>query len=236
MSSRVPHRLAADQRVRVGSRFFRTGRNQLTPRPVVQGVGKRRGVGAALLAAGLVLSGCASGEDEVSTTTTSALAEGPTNPWDLPLEQRPPLFDPCEEIPVEAVEEGVGSPLQSVEDLTNYEPGELISCGWRTDEIRVGTLSTWKSRGEYLEDRGFVIRDSAAQFSGRSGIRMVSRGDHTDGSCYALFFTSRGTVWMNVKLVNSLNTFNGKRFSKACDVLNEIVAPIIPYIPNGEFS
>lgn len=164
-------------------------RNQTAPRHVNQGVGKKRGVGAALLAAGLMLSGCASGQDEVPTTTTSAAAVGPTNPWDLPLEQRPPLFDPCEEIPVEAVEEAIGSPLNAVENYSNDEPGELVSCGWKNSEIHFALLSTWKSRDEYFADRGFVIRESDANFSGRSGIRMVSKGDNTDGSCYAVFFT-----------------------------------------------
>ena len=63
-----------------------------------------------LVAAAVVVSGC--GADHGEGTTTSASPEAPVNPWDLPLEERPDLFDPCAEIPIEAVEEALGGPVE----------------------------------------------------------------------------------------------------------------------------
>lgn len=103
-----------------------------------------RGVGAVLAAAAVVVSGCGAGDGE--GTTTSALPEAPVNPWDLPLEERPDLFDPCAEIPIEAVEEALGGPVELDEQLRIERPGELLSCGWRNREVIFNVLSTWKSR------------------------------------------------------------------------------------------
>ena len=62
-----------------------------------------------MVAVAVVLSGCATGDgnNQGATTTSPAADEAPANPWDVPLEQRPALFDPCEEIPIEAVEEAI---------------------------------------------------------------------------------------------------------------------------------
>lgn len=209
--------------------------NRSAVRPVIQDVGKRRGVGAALLAAGLVLSGCASGDDQAqTTTTTSAVAENSANPWDLPLEQRPPLFDPCAEIPIEAVEEGVGSALEPEVGYSNMKSGELTSCGWTNDEVHIGLLSTWKSRADYLADGAFVVKDSQAEVGGRNAIRLSDTGDNTSGTCVLLFFTPKGAVWFSLDLATSLNRFKENQFSEACTVIDEAVEPIMEYLPGGD--
>ncbi|MDO8394341.1 MAG: hypothetical protein Q7T31_08140, partial [Dietzia sp.] len=84
-------------------------------------------------------------DNDQATTTSPAAAEETINPWDLPIEQRPALFDPCAEIPIEAVEQGVGGPVEPSEQLHNHRPGELFSCGWKNDEVLIDILSTWKS-------------------------------------------------------------------------------------------
>ncbi|MCT2273877.1 DUF3558 domain-containing protein [Dietzia cinnamea] len=193
----------------------------------------------ALVAALVVLSGCASadGEEETppTTTTTSAAApEDSGNPWDLPVAQRPALFDPCAEIPVEAIEDGVGSPLREAEGLRNHEPGDLFTCGWKNDEILLGVISTWKAKGALIGDRGFGSVDTESTVSGRPGFRAsdVAREDDT---CYQAFFTSRGAVLVNLNLRTSLRTFRGERPWRACDVLDEVIEPVMPYIPGGDY-
>lgn len=210
--------------------------NRSAARPVVQVVGKSRAFVAAVVAAGVVLSGCASadGGEETSTTTSPAAAGEPGNPWDLPIEQRPALFDPCAEIPIEAIEEGVGKAVELSESLTRHRPGRLMGCGWINEEVHVTAASSWKSRSDYMADQSLVrVTDSRAVQDDR-GLRMVESGDQTDSTCLQLFFTESGAVWIKLDIVTGLGSFRGAKFVKACDALDEAIVPIMPYIPEGD--
>lgn len=200
---------------------------------VVQGVGKRRGA-AALLAACVVLTGCASDPGD-EMTTSSPVAQAPTNPWDLPLEQRPPLFDPCEEIPVEAVEKGLASSVEKLSTATRHEPGSLMSCSWSSDEVIFGVLSTWKSREDYIADDMFTVQELDSTLSGTNGLLLTEPTDQSQSTCIHLLFTGLGTVMMSLDMTTSLNEFNGENMIEACEALAEVVAPVVPYIPEGEF-
>ena len=187
-----------------------------------------RGVGAALVAAAVVLSGCSSVEENV--TTTSPSPETPINPWDLPLEDRPALFDPCAEIPVEAVEEGVESPVTRDDQFLLSKPGELLACGWRSDEVIFSALSTWKSRDEYLNDRAFVASENS--MNGRPGLEL--RDTVGTRSCQQAFFTSSGTIFLAIDLITGLTTFRGEHFSDPCEALAEVTLPILDALPDGD--
>ena len=201
---------------------------------VIKDVGKKRRVAAALLAVGLVVSGCGVGGGE-GTTTTSAVAEDPSNPWEVPLEQRPELFDPCTPAMVAAFEEGIGTPLTPEEDFTVDRPTELRGCGWTNDEVRVSILSTWKSYDQYLADRGLQIREPAYSAGDRSGMLMTDSKQSSESTCRALYFTERGTVLMSMSLRSGLRTFRGEHFVDACDGLDQVILPIIRQIPEGDF-
>ena len=192
-----------------------------------------RGVGAALVAAAVVLSGCSSVEENV--TTTSPSPETPVNPWDLPLEERPDLFDPCAEIPVEAVEEGVESRLEVVEGFRNYRPGELISCGWKNDEVQISLLSTWKSKQEFLTDTSLQTLEPESNATGRTSLRMKERADSTDMGCFHVFLTESGTIMFKLSLVTTLEVLKGEQFVRSCDALDQAIEPITKFIPQGEF-
>ncbi|MBB1025048.1 MULTISPECIES: DUF3558 family protein [unclassified Dietzia] len=188
----------------------------------------------AAFAALAVVSACGVGQDGDRATTSSAVTEEPGNPWDLPIEQRPPLFDPCAEIPIEAVEEGVGGPVEEVEEYTRHNPGEMMVCGWASDEVDISVLATWKSREEYLADASFEVLDEAPS-GGRNGLRLTEVVDAFDSSCIQLFFTSRGTAWVRFDLVTGLNEFRGRPLTNACDALDKAIRPIMTYIPKGDF-
>ncbi|MBB0968956.1 DUF3558 family protein [Dietzia aerolata] len=212
--------------------------NRLPDRPVVPGVGKRRAIGAALAAVGVVLSGCgtADGDDTTTTTPTTSVAEQSDSPWDLPLEQRPALFDPCAEIPVEAIEQGLGGPVTPVPEYTSHKPGELMSCGWRSEDADLSVLSTWKTREEYLADRSFDVANPQQELAGREGMRLLDAIGDPEESCLQLFFTERGTTWIQINLNGLLNEFNSQRVQNACQVFEQISLPIVAYIPKGDFQ
>ena len=192
-----------------------------------------RGVGAALLAAAVVLSGCGAVEENV--TTTSPSPEAPVNPWDLPLEDRPALFDPCAEIPVEAVEEAVGGPFRTDDGMHNHRPNELHTCAWRDDEIMYVVTATWRSRQGFLTDSGFGPFDTQSVASDRPSFQARDRGANAESTCYQIFFTSRGAAVVNVNLMKSMGQYRGETFVDACEVLETSIDPIVQHLPAGDF-
>lgn len=181
------------------------------------------------------MSACGVSQDNDQATTTSpAAAEETINPWDLPIEQRPALFDPCAEIPIEAVEQGVGGPVEPSEQLHNHRPGELFSCGWKNDEVLIDILSTWKSHSDYIASpTGFIDRPETKVLN-RSAMRLTDRFDDPE-TCRYLFFTDLGTVVVSVSLTTTLGLFRGQRFTRVCEALNETTHSLLQFIPNGDF-
>ncbi|GLB65323.1 hypothetical protein NCCP2495_32030 [Dietzia sp. NCCP-2495] len=205
---------------------------------VVKVVGKSRAVGAALAAAVLVLSGCGTrdGEDTTTAATASSATEQSGSPWDLPLEQRPALFNPCTEIPIAAIEQGLGGPVTPVDAFENHRPGDLMSCGWRAEEADLTVLSTWKSREEYRTDRSFDVVSAQEELNGRVGMRLLDAIGDPDRSCLQLFFTERGTAWVQVHLTNPYKELDGQRLPNACVVIDQFSQPIMEYLPKGDFQ
>ena len=187
-----------------------------------------RGVVAALLAAAVVLSGCGSTEEHAATTSPSP--ETPVNPWDLPLDERPDLFDPCTEIPVAAIEEGVGGPVEPEDQLQIEKRGELLSCGWRNQEAIFNILSTWKSRDEYLNDEMYIASEHS--IAEKTGLRLTNSGTR---SCRYVFFSSSGAIFTSVDLVHGLSAFKGENFVDPCEVLDDAIMPTLHYLPEGDF-
>lgn len=190
---------------------------------------------AAALAVCAVVSACGVGQNDDQVTTTSPAAiEESGNPWGLPIEQRPPLFDPCAEIPIEAVEEGVGGPVAPSEQLHNHRPGELFSCGWKNDEVLVDLLSTWKSYQGYVGEPTGIIENLKEDHSGRLAVKITDRRNDPT-TCRYLFFTELGTVAVSLSLTSTFNSFRGSRFTHVCVALDEFTDSIIEFLPKGDF-
>lgn len=191
---------------------------------------------ATTLVAAVVTAGCASGDGQDPVTTTSpAVAEAAGNPWDLPLGERPPLFDPCAEIPIEAVSEGAGKPVEHSKDLTQGKSVQLNTCGWTNDEILVSALATWKSHEQYEADPESILHPQPVRVGGREAIRMTERADKSENGCHHLFFTENGTVILSVGLIDGLNRFRGEPFSQSCEVLNVMSEVLVRFVPEGDF-
>ena len=237
MSSHHPDAAAAEPPGRDLSKKSVDRWNRRAPRPVVQVVGRSRGVATAVVTAGVILSGCASadGGEEAPTTTSPAVAVESGNPWDLPVEQRPDLFDPCAEIPVEAIEEAVGRPVEPNDVLRRHEPDQLMACGWADNEVHFTSAASWKTRSEYLADPGLVFLDRPDVAPSR-GVLMTEAGDTTDRTCMHVFFTERGTSWVKLDLVGGLSEFHGQRFSDACQSLDQVMDSIENFVPKGDFA
>lgn len=210
--------------------------NRRAPWPVVQVVGRSRGVAAAVVTVGMIATGCGSadGGEGTPTTTSAPAAEESGNPWDLPVEQRPALFDPCADVPTDAVERAVGAPIRKEARLTKSDPGNLQTCGWSTDELIVDLVATWKSHADYLVDPTGVIASERYPVEDRIALRLLDREDDPN-TCRYLFFTERGTVAISASLTTTFKTFRGKRFADVCEVLHEVSSPLVQIVPPGDF-
>ena len=186
-----------------------------------------------LVAAAVVVSGCGAGDGE--GTTTSASPEAPVNPWDLPLEERPDLFDPCAEIPIEAVEEALGGPVHLDEAMRNHKPDELHTCAWRDNEVMYVVTTTWLSKQGFLADTGFGTFDTQSAIFDRPSFQTRDRGDESESSCYQIFFTSRGAAVVNVNIMKSMGQYRGETFVGACEVLESSINPIVHHLPAGDY-
>lgn len=191
---------------------------------------------ATTLVAAVVTAGCASGDGQDPVTTTSpAVAEAAGNPWDLPLGERPPLFDPCAEIPIEAVSEGAGKPVEPDEQFGQHQPGRLMACGWKNEEIRISALGTWKSYSDYVADPASILGPGSVEVNGRDAVQMTDDGDQSGNACHHLFFTESGTVIISVWMLDVLDRFRGDPFSESCDTLEVVEVPIMKHVPEGDF-
>lgn len=216
--------------------MVRSEGNPLPVWAVVHAVGMKRAVAAAV-AMGLVLAGCGSGAggSGEGVTTTSTAAEKSGNPWAMPASERPPLFDPCAEIPIEAVREGAGPEARPDDELGQREPGQLTSCGWSTSEVLVSVLATWKSHRDYMADETVMLDPTPVKVGGRTATRLRTRSDTSQRYCRLLFFTERGTVVTTAATVTSLEKFRGKNFVPVCDVVDKVAAPLVEHFPEGDF-
>ena len=111
-----------------------------------------------------------------------------------------------------------------------------MSCGWRAEEADLIMLSTWKSRREYLADRSFDVVSAQEELNGRVGMRLLDANWNPDESCYQLFFTERGTAWVQVHLKDLYMEFDGQRRANACEVIDQVSQPIMTYLPKGDFQ
>lgn len=193
-----------------------------------------------MVAAAVVLSGCGTGDGGETTTTTAtattSAAEQQGNPWDLPLEQRPVLFDPCTEIPIEAIEQGIGRPAEQVRGYERHRPGDRMACNWRTGDADLTILTTWKSPEDYLADREFTVVNTREELNGRAGMRLVDAIGDPDRWCLQLLFTERGTTWVQVHLNNFDKEFDGQLVPNACAVIDQVSQPVMEYLPKGDFQ
>lgn len=216
--------------------MVRSEGNHLPVWAVVHAVGMKRAVAAAV-AMGLVLAGCGSGAggSGEGATTTSATADQSGNPWAMPASERPPLFDPCAEIPIEAVREGAGPEAQQNPELAKKDPGQLEVCAWKTGEVLFNVLATWKSYRDYAADQTVVLDPVPVQVGDREAIRLKTRADTSGRFCRLLFFTEKGTVVTTAGLTTGLRSFRGERSVDSCDVVDAMTGSIAEFIPEGDF-
>jgi len=174
--------------------------------------------------------------DGTATVVSSApaVAAATGNPWDLPLEQRPPLFDPCTEIPESALREAGFSPDMRKPELTMHKPGEGMACAWGSSEVVLTVVAGWRTPSEVralyeLQYQGPV---KVAQ---RGAEMYFETGDGGHRTITNVFYTGRGSIYISTDSVSALREFKGAKFTDARIVFEETVNPVVEVFPEGDF-
>ena len=192
-----------------------------------------------LLAVLPVLAGCVlgdEGEPAAGTVTAAAMEStapsAPANPWDLPLEARPPLFDPCTEIP-ESVLNEVGFTAADLEEgMTVHRPGDLLGCNWTGDEVMLDVFTKWVNPRDLSAIQQVNI-DGEFKFQERVGLKFHPIDDENDAG--VVFFTERGAVFVMVRLATVLGGYRGNPDAKPNEILEGITKSLIGTFPGGDY-
>jgi len=116
---------------------------------------------------GLAVGGCALGDDgAVSSPSEAAVAssgggESPgeeVDPWTLPIEQRPELFDPCTEISAADLEAaGIESPRVRPDAEVHQATPPLDQCGWESTTSHINLSTIWNHPSEIATDASEAV-------------------------------------------------------------------------------
>lgn len=104
-----------------------------------------------MCAIGALGAGCSPGETE----PPQASAAPEPDPWTLPLEERPPVFNPCEEIDESFLEDGGYSGMSTEPGLENHGAGGFgHSCSWANESVEITIVTSWTPLEEIESNTG----------------------------------------------------------------------------------
>ena len=185
-----------------------------------------------------VLPGGGGGElgDGTATVVSSApaVAAATGNPWDLPLDQRPPLFDPCTEIPESALREAGFTPDMRKPELTMRKPGEGMACAWGNSEVLANMISVWRTPEEVREMEHIAFQ-GVIEVDGRNAEEYFEVGDYGHRTDRAFFYTGRGAVSLSISSVSAVREFKGRYGVDAREVFRSTSSPFVAAIPSGDY-
>lgn len=129
-------------------------------RNVVVDMRIRVGACCAFLAVlGGTLSACSFGDDgaaplpeDSAAADTAASSPAAVDPWTLPIEDRPELFNPCTEISLEDLAAaGLENPTPRPQAEDHSDDPPLHQCGWEADNFNLTVGSIWTEIGQLSE-------------------------------------------------------------------------------------
>lgn len=207
-------------------------------RNVVVDMRIRVGASCAFLAVlGGTLSACSFGDDGAAplpegsaAADTAASSPAVEDPWTLPIEDRPELFNPCTEISLEDLTAaGLENPTPrpQAEDHSDDPPGH--QCGWEADNfsLTIGTL--WRSMDDFSEGAHERITSETEVGEYRLGT-LESESNNRRMSCAVATDTSLGLL--TIDAVRSAFEVNSMRIDQdTCEDLKTLFAGLVPSVP-----
>lgn len=175
-------------------------------RNVVVDMRIRVGACCAFLAVlGGTLSACSFGDDgaaplpeDSAAADTAASSPAAVDPWTLPIEDRPELFNPCTEISLEDLAAaGLENPTPrpQAEDHSDDPPGH--QCGWEADNFTVVLGSHW-TKVDDLQNEVSEELITPTDMNGEKSAFLVPKESSTETSCASIVETDRGLLTVDL--------------------------------------
>lgn len=201
----------------------------------------RVGASCAFLAVlGGTLSACSSGDDGGAplprgSAATGADAPSPASvdPWTLPIEERPELFNPCTEISLEDLEAaGLENPTPRPEAEDHSDNPPLRQCGWEADNFTVVIGTFWRRMNSFAED-SYERITSVSEVAAYSLGTLESERNDRKISCAVVAETVLGLV--SIDVVRSSSEGNTIPLDNdACEDLNTLFRRLSPKLPEPQ--
>lgn len=156
---------------------------------------------ACLAVLGGTLSACSFGDDgaaplpeDSAAADTAASSPAAVDPWTLPIEDRPELFNPCTEISLEDLAAaGLENPLSWPEAATGKASPPLKQCGWETKTMTLVVSSHW-TEIDAIDTDVSEQKVERGERQGFDSVLLESRLTSTPLSCGLAIRSSRGLV------------------------------------------
>lgn len=163
---------------------------------------------------------------QASTYVSSGGRSPVEDPWTLPVEDRPPLFDPCSEISVEDLAAaGIEGAAEWPEATIKQKSPNVNQCGWTSESGAIAVGAHWTEPRELFSS----VTESAQRLDSLHGYpTLLVKPINSESSfrCGLALKTNRGLV--TTDLVASASSVTA---SAPCDKVQSIAARLIPALP-----
>ena len=209
-------------------------------RNVVVDMRIRVGASCAFLAVlGGTLSACSFGDDGAAplpegsaAADTAASPPAVEDPWILPIEDRPELFNPCTEISLEDLAAaGLENPTPRPQAEDHSDNPPLHQCGWEADNFTTYVGSHWTTLDDFSNSK-YETLEPRADFHGKPAVyvRPINAGD--DEPCGIATQTSFGMVSIDfVPRTEFMSTPRFEEASSTCQWADQIAKGLAGSLP-----
>ena len=209
-------------------------------RNVVVDMRIRVGASCAFLAVlGGTLSACSLGDDGAAplpegsaAADTAASSPAAVDPWTLPIEDRPELFNPCTEISLEDLNAaGLENPTPRPQAEDHFDDPPLHQCGWEADNFNLTVGSIWTEINQ-LSD-GMYERVTAVKKLDSYMVGILEKEARTrQMSCGIASETALGLITLDA--IRVTNHENASRSDQdTCEDLSSLFSGLASALPES---
>ncbi|ANI91712.1 DUF3558 family protein [Dietzia timorensis] len=207
-------------------------------RNVVVDMRIRVGASCAFLAVlGGTLSACSLGDDGAAplpegsaAADTAASAPAAVDPWTLPIEDRPELFNPCTEISLEDLAAaGLENPTPWPEADDSSEDPPFRQCGWKSANFTLSIGSLWTPMDQ-LSD-GFSEEITSVSDIGSYVLGTLERPSRNrQMACGVAAETNRGLITLDaIRVTTESNAVRNDQ--DTCESVTDVFIALSASIP-----
>lgn len=194
---------------------------------------------AFLAVLGGTLSACSFGDDGAAplpedSAAADAAASSPAavDPWTLPIEDRPELFNPCTEISLEDLAAaGLENPTPRPQAEDHSDNPPLHQCGWEADNFTAIIGSHW-TRLDELERELVEALEYREDFHGNHAAHVRSLATGDGAPCGLSFETTSGLL--SIDLIPRAEFLSKPRFqelSSTCAWADQVAEGLTASLP-----